>query len=274
YFSLSSIDSARDPFKAVLTSGSMERCCDSISWYRSRKSCSSSTNNTFCCVGIVTFWAFYMAIEQSAEQKLSRGCVPKSGQAPVWERIHRNIHGIKSLRKSLQTLPGSVAQIREFPGSAGSNAVVNPCLAWELLCLTSEMFASISKLFKRSERKAVVERPAASPFKAQTRPAPTPARTPAATEAIYETPGPDSGEKLAISISAILKTLPAELHGKNASGGGKIFISRKLALDQLSRGSVRIKFGELRRSAPPGVFTLSNAEDDRLVELPLGELLA
>jgi predicted regulator of Ras-like GTPase activity (Roadblock/LC7/MglB family) len=133
------------------------------------------------------------------------------------------------------------------------------------------MFASISKLFKRSEGRAVAERAPAAPVKQAARSTatarPAPKHAPCDVEA---------GERLAVPFKALLKVIPEELHGKkNASDNatGKFFISRQTVLEQIGNGSVRVKFGEIRRSAPQGLLTLSNTEDERIIDLPLGQLL-
>ncbi|MBM3846944.1 MAG: hypothetical protein FJ405_11755, partial [Verrucomicrobia bacterium] len=44
-------------------------------------------------------------------------------------------------------------------------------------------------------------------------------------------------------------------------------------LEQLAQGSIRLPFGEIRKLAPPGFFSCPAAEDGRLVDLPLNEIL-
>ncbi|HXI52050.1 MAG TPA: hypothetical protein VNH84_11110 [Candidatus Saccharimonadales bacterium] len=80
-----------------------------------------------------------------------------------------------------------------------------------------------------------------------------------------------------IPYSAIIKLIPQELWGKLAPAGVAGYnhtISRKSVLEQIPGGSVKASFGELRRGAPPGVFINTPAEDTRLVDLPLSEILA
>jgi predicted regulator of Ras-like GTPase activity (Roadblock/LC7/MglB family) len=80
-----------------------------------------------------------------------------------------------------------------------------------------------------------------------------------------------------VPYSAIIKLIPQELWGKLAPAGVAGFnynIARKSVLEQLPHGAVKVSFGELRRNAPSGVFINSAAEDARLVDLPLSEILA
>jgi predicted regulator of Ras-like GTPase activity (Roadblock/LC7/MglB family) len=93
-------------------------------------------------------------------------------------------------------------------------------------------------------------------------------------------PAPNQGSQadcVTIPYSAIIKLIPQELWGKLAPAGVAGYnhtISRKSVLEQIPGGSVKANFGELRRGAPPGVFINTPAEDTRLVDLPLSEILA
>ena len=57
-------------------------------------------------------------------------------------------------------------------------------------------------------------------------------------------------------------------------GEAEIFVPTQKILTQISTGSVRISFGELRQLAPPGTFTPENDRDRTLIELPLQEILS
>lgn len=84
-------------------------------------------------------------------------------------------------------------------------------------------------------------------------------------------------DALSIPYSSIIKLIPQELWGKLAPAGvaGYNFtIARKTVLEQLPHGAVKVNFGELRRNAPTGVFVNGSAEDGRMVDLPLSEILA
>jgi hypothetical protein len=83
-------------------------------------------------------------------------------------------------------------------------------------------------------------------------------------------------DSLTLPYSAIIKLIPQELWGKLAPAGVAGYnytISRKSVLEQLPHGAVKVSFGELRRGAPSGVFIATPAEDNRLVDLPLSEIL-
>lgn len=84
-------------------------------------------------------------------------------------------------------------------------------------------------------------------------------------------------DALSIPYSSIIKLIPQELWGRLAPAGvaGYSFsIARKTVLEQLPHGAVKVNFGELRRNAPNGVFINGSAEDGRMVDLPLSEILA
>jgi predicted regulator of Ras-like GTPase activity (Roadblock/LC7/MglB family) len=82
---------------------------------------------------------------------------------------------------------------------------------------------------------------------------------------------------LSIPYASIIRLIPNELWGKLAPAGVAGFnftISRAAAQNQLSNGAVKVKFGDVRKGAPAGVFINTPAEDNRLVELPLSEILS
>lgn len=84
-------------------------------------------------------------------------------------------------------------------------------------------------------------------------------------------------DALSVPYSSIIKLIPQELWGRLAPAGvaGYSFsIARKTVLEQLPHGAVKVNFGELRRNAPNGVFINGSAEDGRMVDLPLSEILA
>src|SRR4051812_22029554 len=127
------------------------------------------------------------------------------------------------------------------------------------------MFASISKLFRKSGRDKA-EQPSSAPGEA------IPAQPAAGSEGGVDA----AGESISISYLVILKAVPHNLHGKNAASTaatGKFFIPRQEVIDQLAQGAVRIAFGSFRSVAPPGTFTTSAAQDSTLIELPLADLV-
>jgi predicted regulator of Ras-like GTPase activity (Roadblock/LC7/MglB family) len=155
------------------------------------------------------------------------------------------------------------------------------------------MFGAISKLFKKSEA-AAAPSPASRPVVTPSRTATAPAQPASKGVSRDETPGrtglsksvsrpgsagqpADPSGQLSIPYASIIRLIPNELWGKLAPAGVAGYhytISRAAALSQLSSGAVKVNFGELRRNAPAGVFINTPAEDSRLVELPLSEVLA
>jgi predicted regulator of Ras-like GTPase activity (Roadblock/LC7/MglB family) len=148
------------------------------------------------------------------------------------------------------------------------------------------MFGKIAKLFKRSAGKQS-ERPA--PLAPTAMPEHQPLGRPK-----YAVPGMDlaveeepqaasqrtvvragSSDSIVVPFSSILQLVPKELHGKASAGGGSVTyqLPKSVAMEQLSRGAVKVAFGDLRRAAPVGFFAGGSSQDSRLVDLPLREIL-
>jgi predicted regulator of Ras-like GTPase activity (Roadblock/LC7/MglB family) len=148
------------------------------------------------------------------------------------------------------------------------------------------MFGKIAKLFKRSAGKQS-ETPA--PLAPTAMPEHQPLGRPK-----YAVPGMDlaveeepeaaarpavvmagSSDSIVVPFSSILQLVPKELHGKASAGGGSVTyqLPKSVAMEQLSRGAVKVAFGDLRRAAPAGFFAGGSTQDSRLVDLPLREIL-
>lgn len=79
-----------------------------------------------------------------------------------------------------------------------------------------------------------------------------------------------------IGLDTIIQGLPLELQPRVRTtevGDLSITVPLEKVLAQLSRGAVKVSFGELRQAAPD-VFTAQNDRDRVLVALPLAEILA
>src|SRR5437867_422345 len=140
------------------------------------------------------------------------------------------------------------------------------------------MLGALSKLFRKSEPAPAPARPTGPQY-------PSGGAAPVSTDGTLPRPNVPrplptrlpATDGLTIPYSAIIKLIPQELWGKLAPAGlaGHNFtVARASVLDQLPHGSVKVSFGELRRGAPAGVFIGSATEDNRLVDLPLSEILA
>lgn len=107
---------------------------------------------------------------------------------------------------------------------------------------------------------------------------------PAPTVPIVATPRPQpvsagpvrqNGRGVELPLQSIVNLLPLELQPQvlnTDTGSATISIPLEKILGQLSRGTVRITFGELRQAAPQ-VFAAEPSRDSTLVALPLGEIL-
>src|SRR5207245_1391183 len=85
-----------------------------------------------------------------------------------------------------------------------------------------------------------------------------------------------NGAGVELPLRMILEGLPLELQPrvKNATVGDRtIQVPLEKILSQLSRGAVKLSFGELRQAAPD-VFAPGGEKDRVLVPLPLAEILA
>src|ERR1041385_7344866 len=125
------------------------------------------------------------------------------------------------------------------------------------------MFASISKLFKKSARGADQS---------------TSGNTGAGVDSTQAdaAASEQAPDMIGLPFAVLLKAVPHNLHGKNASpqnATGNFFISRKEVLDQLAKGAVRINFGTIRTGAPTGLFTTSAAQDQTAIDIPLADVI-
>lgn len=85
-----------------------------------------------------------------------------------------------------------------------------------------------------------------------------------------------NGSGVQLPLQSIIKTLPLDLRAKvKQADVGEVIISVPLekVLAQLATGSVKISYGELRRTVPE-VFSADSTADKTLVALPLNEILA
>jgi predicted regulator of Ras-like GTPase activity (Roadblock/LC7/MglB family) len=138
------------------------------------------------------------------------------------------------------------------------------------------MFGVIKKLFRKSSTREALPapRPLASTREDEVNPFAFKGESDPAISATSDSP-PAPGDCLTVSYNAILRQLPKELYGKNTPGAGPIFsVAKSRVIEQLTQGAVKIPFGELRRSAPLGVFVAGSAHDSKMVDLPLKEILS
>lgn len=150
------------------------------------------------------------------------------------------------------------------------------------------MFEKLKQLFKKPAPAPVVSQPVpaapapAAPAKAAAPSAPPPPPKPAAPAAAgapAPAPAPPTaartatGDELAIPLQAIVEKLPPTLARKVASPNETLLIPKKLVTQQLPSGAVKLAFGDLRRLAPAGALLEAGDDDQKLVEIPLSEIL-
>ena len=85
-----------------------------------------------------------------------------------------------------------------------------------------------------------------------------------------------NGKGIEVSLASVIQGLPLELQPRvrrTDVGDATIIVPLEKVLAQLSRGAVKVSFGELRLAAPD-VFTAQNDRDRVLVALPLADILS
>jgi len=107
-------------------------------------------------------------------------------------------------------------------------------------------------------------------------PVPAPPRTASTPAPVTTTPQAVGSDEIELPLAAIVGCLPLDLRAKLMStppAGQTIRLAAEMVIGQLAFGAVKITFGELRHLAP-GIFVNSGGElDNKLVNLPLQEIL-
>ena len=151
------------------------------------------------------------------------------------------------------------------------------------------MFASFSRIFKRSapKGKGQSESPFSAPASDAAAQAPAESQADTVVSDIPESEGDiqeleplapegSQGEVLALPLRQVMKHIPKEFMGTampTAATGKKFTIPKSSVIQQLSTGAVRVAFGHIRRIAPGGLFVDANLHDNKLIDLPLKEIL-
>ena len=136
---------------------------------------------------------------------------------------------------------------------------------------TNLMFGFLKNLLRRPSEETVESSPADFHQAA----ASGPRYHPEASAPRQPAPQPN-GKGLELPVQVIVDSLPLELQPRvrmQRTGNLTITVPLEKVLAQLSRGAVKISFGELRQAVPE-VFTSENDRDRVLVALPLSEILS
>src|SRR5439155_16310802 len=141
------------------------------------------------------------------------------------------------------------------------------------------MFGVIKKLFSRKSSDSA-ESSAISLAAARQSPSSTDASGQQSPDANhYDAAGNDvmaEGESLQISLRSLVHGMPKELQTKHASSipsDAFIKLYRGALVAQLAQGAVRVPFGLIRKLSPAGIFPTATDHDNKLVEIPLKELI-
>ncbi len=138
------------------------------------------------------------------------------------------------------------------------------------------MFGYVKNLLRKW-----VETPDGKPSPPAVHPAAAPVRRIVLTPPLEGAPARQNGSHqngkgIELPLQPIIGGLPLELQPRlkrSEAAGLTICVPLEKILAQLSRGAVKITFGELRQAAPD-FFTLEDDRDRVLVPLPLGDILA
>lgn len=131
------------------------------------------------------------------------------------------------------------------------------------------MFAFIKKLIKKTPADGAVHRECPPDRASSPKADPQPAHSPAPSRA-------REGRGLELPLKPIMESLPLELQTcivEPEVSEVCIHVPLEKVLAQLSKGCVRISFGELRQLAA-GVFAADPSRDHMPVTLPLGEIIS
>src|SRR3974390_782522 len=139
------------------------------------------------------------------------------------------------------------------------------------------MFGFLKTLLRKSQDSAVESEQLVAPQSIAAAKAPAHRSGPPLRPATpRQNPVHQDGRGVGLPLQKILESLPLELQPRVVRpdvGDLTISVPLEKVLAQLSRGVVKVSFGELRQAAPEA-FTLENDRDRVLVPLPLGEILA
>jgi predicted regulator of Ras-like GTPase activity (Roadblock/LC7/MglB family) len=145
------------------------------------------------------------------------------------------------------------------------------------------MFESFKKLFSRQASPLpdapppqLISISAAPPQPFPSRPASTP--RPPSIPALPSGPAPvalRTGDVVHLPLNDILALLPSPVAPLLlARPGGTFSLPVRSAVEQLATGTVRVRFAQLRQTAPPGTFAHDASQDETLIDLPLAQILS
>jgi predicted regulator of Ras-like GTPase activity (Roadblock/LC7/MglB family) len=138
--------------------------------------------------------------------------------------------------------------------------------------MVKSRFAGLLRgILRRMDSSEAAPTPVSRPVAAGSPAAPI---VPVAASAPAAAPPPDADE-IAIPLAPIITGLPLELRGKIVAvpPGLTINLPIETVTAQLAFGAVKISFGELRQLAPAAFVNSGGEHDNKLISLPLGEIL-
>ena len=138
--------------------------------------------------------------------------------------------------------------------------------------MVKSRFAGLLRgILRRMDSSAADAAPVSRPVAAGAPIAPPPRR-----RRFWSVNPPPNANGIAIPLAPIIAGLPPELRGKIVAvpPGLTINLPVETVTAQLAFGAVKISFGELRQLAPAAFVNSGGEHDNKMISLPLGEILS
>ena len=143
--------------------------------------------------------------------------------------------------------------------------------------MVKSRFAGLLRgILRRMDSSDAASAPVSRPVAASAPAAPVATATAAAPPPFLVASASPNENEIAIPLAPIIASLPLELRGKIVAvpPGLTINLPIDTVTAQLAFGAVKISFGELRQLAPAAFVNSGGEHDNKMIGLPLGEILS
>jgi len=143
--------------------------------------------------------------------------------------------------------------------------------------MVKSRFAGLLRgILRRMDSSDAESAPVSRPVVAAAPAAPIAATSAAAPPPFLAASMPPNANEIAVPLAPIIAGLPPELRGKIVAvpPGLAINLPVETVTAQLAFGAVKITFGELRQLAPAAFVNSGGEHDNKMISLPLGEILS
>ena len=143
--------------------------------------------------------------------------------------------------------------------------------------MVKSRFAGLLRgILRRMDSSDAASAPVSRPVAASAPAAPVATATAAAPPPFLVASASPNENEIAIPLAPIIASLPLELRGKIVAvpPGLTINLPIETVTAQLAFGAVKISFGELRQLAPAAFVNSGGEHDNKMIGLPLGEILS